>query len=67
MPSDFPAEVLQFLREHHLSPTRFGLLALNNGHFVRKLLEHDLLPRIKTVDRVRAFMAAYKPPKRART
>lgn len=40
-----------------MAETRFGRLALNDGHFVRRLREGGNIT-LRTVDRVRAFMRA---------
>ncbi len=54
------AEVEDFIRHHGLSDAKFGKLALNDNKFVQQLRERRDL-RMSTVDKVRAFMAAYRP------
>lgn len=57
------ADMDSFLCRHGMSPTKLGLLALNDRAFVSRLRNGEHQPNAKTVDRIRDFMAAYKPPK----
>lgn len=54
------AEIDAFLAEHGMSDSRFGQLALNDRHFVRQL-RNDRDVRMKTVEKVKRFMATYQP------
>jgi len=56
----FLADVEAFLERHRMEPTRFGVDALKDPKFVFDLRE-GRAPRLPTVDRVRAFMDAYRP------
>ncbi len=49
------AEIHAYLARTGLDPTRFGLRALNDGHFVPRL-QAGRQPRLDTIDKVRAFM-----------
>jgi phosphopantothenoylcysteine decarboxylase/phosphopantothenate--cysteine ligase len=51
------AEIEAFLATGGLTPTKFGLAAVNDGHLVAKLRRGSSVT-LKTADRVRAFMAA---------
>jgi hypothetical protein len=55
-------EVLAYCKVHGLDRTTFGLEAVHDGHFVRRL-EAGRIPKIPTMDRVRAYMAASKKRK----
>jgi TnpA family transposase len=50
-------EIDAFRQRHGTSETRFGRDALNDGHFVRRLREGGNIT-LRTVEKVRAFMAA---------
>jgi hypothetical protein len=57
---DLLSAIDRFCSEHGLSDTRFGELALNDKPFVSQLRSgRDV--RMSTVDKVRAFMATYRP------
>lgn len=49
-------EVLAYCKVHELDRTAFGLEAVNDGHFIRRL-EGGRIPKIPTMDRVRSYMA----------
>jgi hypothetical protein len=56
------AETLLYEIEQHLVLTRidrtkFGIEAMNDGHFVPRL-EQGRLPGLDTIDKVRAYMAS---------
>lgn len=53
-------EIEAFCREQRLSERQFGDLAVKDGKFVSQLRAgRDL--RVSTVERVRSFMASYRP------
>lgn len=52
-------EIEAFLAEADMKKTTFGLKALNDGTFVRRLKNGDNVT-FKTAERVRAFMASNK-------
>ncbi len=56
------AEVEAFLVKHDMDHTRFGIEAFKDPSFVGTLRKGRRV-RIDTADKVRAFMAAWKPPK----
>ncbi len=49
-------DVLAYCTTHELDRTKFGLEAVNDGHFIRRL-ESGRIPKIPTMDKVRAYMA----------
>src|SRR5262245_51532065 len=53
-------EIEAFLGETGLTPTKFGLAAVNDGHLVANLRRGNSVT-LKTADRVRAFMRASVP------
>src|SRR5262245_48942783 len=53
-------EIEAFLGETGLTPTKFGLAAVNDGHLVANLRRGNSVT-LKTADRVRAFMRASAP------
>ena len=54
--AEFLQEVEHFLAEHSMSATRFGILALNDREFVRRLRRGGDV-RVSTIERVRGFMS----------
>lgn len=54
------AEIRTFLAAHDMSPTAFGLQAVNDGHFVHDL-EGGAGITARRIDRVRRFMREYRP------
>jgi len=54
-------EVTAYCKLNAVDRTAFGLAAVNDGHFIRRL-EGGRIPKIPTMDRVRAYMAK-KPVK----
>lgn len=48
-------EVLTYCKVHGLDRTAFGLEAVHDGHFIRRL-EAGRIPKIPTMDRVRSYM-----------
>jgi len=50
-------EIDTYRQRAGMAATRFGRLALNDGHFVRRLREGGNVT-LRTVERVRAFMGA---------
>lgn len=53
-------EINEFLSEHALSETAFGVMAVNDGHLIRDLRARVDF-RASRIDRVRNFMANYRP------
>jgi phosphopantothenoylcysteine decarboxylase/phosphopantothenate--cysteine ligase len=53
-------EIEAFLAESGLTPTKFGLASVNDGHLVANLRRGNSVT-LKTADRVRAFMRACAP------
>ena len=49
-------EIEGFLAEFGVSPTKFGLAAVNDGHLVKNLRSGASVT-LKTADKVRAYMA----------
>lgn len=61
---DLLTEIRLFCETHGITPTRFGELALNDKPFVSQLERgRRLWP--ETEQRVRLFMASYKPESEA--
>jgi hypothetical protein len=58
---DFKAEVEVFLIRHDMKPAAFGALALKDPKFVFDLRK-GRSPSMKTIDRVRRFMADHEAP-----
>lgn len=58
----FLADIRAFLAKHDMAADVFGKLAMNDVAFVYRLRERDI--RASTIDKVRAFMAAYDKKKR---
>lgn len=48
-------DIEAYLKITGLDPTNFGLLAVNDGHFIARVKE-GRMPRLDTIDRVRRFM-----------
>jgi hypothetical protein len=55
-------DVERFIEQHGISPSVFGLLAVNDGHLVRDLRDGVDI-RSSRIDRVRKFMAEYRAPR----
>jgi hypothetical protein len=55
MHEQFLREIEDFLTEQDMSPSRFGLLALNDREFVRRLRRGSDV-RTRTVEKVKQFM-----------
>jgi len=53
----FLREIEQFLAEQGMSPSRFGLLALNDREFVRRMRRGSDV-RTRTIEKVKQFMAS---------
>lgn len=52
-------DIEQFIIEHNMTATAFGLLAVNDGRFIQQLRDgRDL--RISTVSKIRLFMDNHK-------
>ncbi len=48
-------EINAYRARNDLDRTQFGILAANDGHLIPRL-QSGRLPRLTTIDRVRAFM-----------
>lgn len=60
MPISLLADIEAFLTTHDMAPTRFGVGALGDRHFVKQLRKgRRVWP--ETEAKVRRFMATYKP------
>ena len=57
------AEIEAFLKRADMDHTRFGTLAMNDTAFVTKMRRGRNV-RIDTAERARAYIAAWKPPKK---
>ncbi|MEO1908775.1 MAG: hypothetical protein ABGX08_17310 [Citromicrobium sp.] len=61
---DLLTEIDAFCAAHDMSPSRFGELAMNDKPFVTQLREgRDI--RFSTAQRIRTFMAEYRPSEAA--
>lgn len=49
-------EINDYRARNNLDRTKFGLLAANDGHLIPRL-QSGRLPRLTTIDRVRAYMS----------
>ena len=49
------AEIEAYRARSGLDKTNFGLLAVNDGHFIARV-EDGRVPKLQTIDRVRDFM-----------
>lgn len=61
-------EIQAFLARHKMAPSRFGRLAMGDPNFLlrfRKNRDRDL--RSTTIDRLRRWMAEYRPPRPTRS
>lgn len=54
------ADIEAFRDRTGLNPTKFGLLAVNDGNFIRAIRTGVRTPSLATIDRVRQFMKEYK-------
>ena len=48
-------QIAAYRRKTGIGRTQFGLIVANDGHFIRRL-EGGRLPRLPTIDRVRALI-----------
>ena len=55
----FISEIEAFLKRTGMSPTRFGIAAVNDPSLVRDL-RADRVPNLRLVDRVHEFMRSYQ-------
>ena len=53
---DLLIDIEAFLAEFGVSPTKFGLAAVNDGHLIKNLRSGASVT-LKTADKVRAYMA----------
>jgi hypothetical protein len=58
------AEIDAFLERHNMRETAFGIKAVNDPALVSDMRYHGRSVRIDTAERLREFMASYKPEKR---
>jgi hypothetical protein len=49
-------EIEAYCKLTNTDRTHFGLQSVNDGHFIRRI-EQGRIPKIPTMDKVRAFMA----------
>ena len=49
-------EIEEFLKRTGMSRAAFGLAALNDASFTRRLLDHDTDVKVSTVERCREYM-----------
>ncbi len=49
-------EINAYRVKHGLDRTKFGILATNDGHLIPRL-QSGRLPRLTTIDKVRAYMS----------
>ena len=52
-------EIEGFLAQFDVTPSKFGVAAVNDGHLVAKLRKGNSVT-LKTADRVRAYMASQR-------
>ena len=52
-------EISDYRARNNLDRTKFGILAANDGHLIPRL-QSGRLPRLTTIDRVRAYMSGRK-------
>ena len=55
-----------FSKAHDMSATRFGRLCMNDTDFVHSLRRGDRAPHLRTIYKVREFIADFDKPKRRR-
>jgi len=48
-------EISDYRARNNLDRTKFGILAANDGHLIPRL-QSGRLPRLTTIDKVRAYM-----------
>ncbi len=58
---DLLSDIETFLAEFGVSPTKFGLAAINDGHLVKNL-RGGASVTLRTADKVRAYMAEQRSP-----
>lgn len=58
------AEIDEFCEKHNMRETAFGIKAVNDPALVSDMRYHGRSVRIDTADKLRAFMASYKPERR---
>lgn len=58
------AEIEAYIAQHNLSPTRFGVLSINDGHLVHQLRAGALDIKASRINRIRAFMQGPPRPRR---
>ena len=52
-------EISAYRARNNLDRTKFGILAANDGHLIPRL-QSGRLPRLTTIDKVRAYMSSGK-------
>jgi len=50
-------EIEEYRARAGIDKTNFGLAVINDGHFIRRM-EAGRVPKLHTIDRVRAYIAA---------
>lgn len=65
MPQHFQSQIEEFIERHDLSPTTFGLWAMNDSRFVFDL-QAGRRTFHETQEKVRTFMAAYEAKQAAK-
>ena len=50
-------EISAYRARNNLDKTKFGILAANDGHLIPRL-QSGRLPRLTTIDKVRAYMSS---------
>jgi len=56
------SEIETFIEKHRMSPTAFGEASMGDRHLVRRLKGGGSVT-LDTADRLRIFMADYRPPR----
>ncbi len=59
------SDIEAFLKKNDLSVSKFGTMAVNDHRFVPRLRDGGGL-MLETADKIRDFMANYKPPKKTK-
>lgn len=62
--SELINKIETFLDRHAMEPSRFGILALNDGHLIEDLISGKRQLRRKTVRKIEDFMRAHKGAKK---
>jgi hypothetical protein len=57
---EFRSEIFEFLLRTGMKHSKFGILAINDGNFVGDLRRGKRSPTLRTIERVRKFMASHE-------